>query len=88
MAAVEPVAADASLVKGPVHEGHAVAGARLGADVADVVIDGALADRQPQADLLVGELGSHQFDDLQFPFREMNSGGAGTGLGHRHRPEH
>lgn len=86
MAAVEAVATDAALVQGPVHQGHTIAGAGFGEDVADVIVDGALADRQTQSDFLVGELGSHQFDDLQFPFREVNTGGAGTGLGHRRRP--
>ena len=72
-AAVEPVAADLAVVHGPVQQCHPVFRAGLGEDVADVVIDGALADRQSLGDLLVGEADGHELDDLKFALREIGA---------------
>ena len=58
-AAVEAVAADLAVVHGPVEQRHPVLGAGLGEDVAHVVVDGALADRQLLGDLLVRQPGGH-----------------------------
>ena len=45
IAAVEAVFADLAVGEGPIHQGDPVAGAGLGEDVADVVIDRAFANR-------------------------------------------
>ena len=71
------------MIHGPVGQGDAVLGAGLGEDVADMVVDGALADRQFNSDLLIGQAARHQRDDLDFPFGEISPGFvAGAGMVH------
>jgi hypothetical protein len=64
--AVEAIPADLAVVHGPVDQGNTILGAGLGENVADVVVHGALADRQLKRDFLVGEPRGHKLNDLQF----------------------
>jgi len=83
IAAVETVAADLAVVHGPVEQGDPVLGPGFGEDVADVVVDRALADRQFGGDLLIGEAARHQIDDFDLALRQIAAqfaGGCFVGL--------
>src|SRR6478752_5692778 len=63
------------VLAGPEGGGGAVADADLAEDVADVDLDGALADAEPAGDLLVGQARGREPQDLLLPLAEQVGGG-------------
>lgn len=73
MAAVEAIPADLAVIHRPVQQGHAVLGAGLGEDIADVVVDRSLADHQLKGDFLIGQARRDPLDDFQLAFRKIGA---------------
>ena len=66
-AAIEAIAADLAMIKGPIQQCHSVLGAGLGEDIADVVVNSALADRERLGNFLVCQSLGYQFDNFELP---------------------
>ena len=59
------------MIHGPIQQPHPVFGTGLCDNIADVVINGALADRQRHGDFLIREPLSDLINDFDFPFGKV-----------------